>query len=480
MKEFKLYNTKTRKKELFSAQGKIGMYCCGPTVYSYAHIGNMRTYVFEDVLRRILKYLGYDIEHVMNITDVGHLTSDADSGDDKMEKGAAREGKSVWDIAEFYTDSFFRNCDDLKILRPTIIPKATQHIKEMIEMVKTLIEKGYTYQTSDGIYFDTSKFADYAKFARLDVENLQEGHRIDVGGKKHKTDFALWKFSPQGAKRAMEWESPWGVGFPGWHIECSAMSMKYLRQPLDIHCGGTDHIPIHHTNEIAQVEAATGREFCRFWVHGEFLVFDNAKMSKSGDNFITIDTLKEQKIDPLAYRYFCYSSHYRKQLSFSTDNVSAAQTGLDNLRSIVQKYADFDDKDASQKEIENVLDGFYKAVLDDMNMPVALAEVWGILKNTALSGQVKKAAVKQADDILALDLFCAKNADSKIIDGIKFDNPDDFGENEIKEIADLLNRRIEAKKAKDFKTADEIRNVLTAKRIEIIDGKDRVSCKKKQ
>ena len=479
MKEFWLYNTKSRKKEKFSAENKVGMYCCGPTVYSYAHIGNMRTYIFEDVLRRTLEYLGYKIEHVMNITDVGHLTGDADSGDDKMEKGAAREGKTVWDIAEFYTEAFFKNCQDLKILRPSIIPKATEHIKEMIDMVQKLVEKGYTYETADGIYFDTSKFTDYAKFARLDIENLQEGHRIKIGDKKHKTDFALWKFSPKDSKRAMEWESPWGVGFPGWHIECSAMSLKYLPQPLDIHCGGVDHIPIHHTNEIAQVEAATGKEFCRVWIHGEFLNLNNEKMSKSGNNFITVDTLKEQKIDPLAYRYFCYSSHYRKQLSFSIDNVSAAHTGLNNLRNTVQKNADFDDRKVTQKEIETVLEGFYKAVLDDMNMPVALAEIWGILKNGSICGEVKKAAIKKADEILALDLFCEKTSLEKIIDGVKFDGFDDFDDSEIKEIADLLNKRIEAKKNKDFKTADEIRNSIIAKGIEILDNKDGVLCRKK-
>ncbi|MDR0304793.1 MAG: cysteine--tRNA ligase [Chitinispirillales bacterium] len=478
MKEFWLYNTKSRKKEIFTAENKVGIYCCGPTVYGYAHIGNMRTYIFEDVLRRILEYLDYEIKHVMNITDVGHLTGDADSGDDKMEKGATRDGKSVRDIAEFYTEAFFRNCGDLKILRPTIIPKATDHIKEMIDMVQKLVEKGYTYETADGIYFDSSKFSNYAKFARLDIENLQEGHRIEAGDKKNKTDFALWKFSPKDKKRAMEWESPWGVGFPGWHIECSAMSLKYLSQPLDIHCGGIDHIPIHHTNEIAQVEAATDKEFCRFWIHGEFLVIENGKMSKSGDNFITVDTLKKQKIDPLAYRYFCYSSHYRKQLSFSIDNVSAAQTGLNNVRNTVQKITDFDDEKVSKEEIENVLEGFYKAILDDMNMPVALAEVWGILKNGAVSGKIKKAAIKKADEILALDLFCEKTNDIKVIGDIKFDGFAETPQNELKEIVDLLDKRSAAKKAKDFKTADEIRDAITAKGIEILDGRDGVLCKK--
>jgi len=474
MKEFLLYNTTTRRKEAFSTTNKkVGMYCCGPTVYNFAHIGNMRTYIFEDVLRRTLEYCGFAVEHVMNITDVGHLTNDSDSGDDKMEKGAAREGKSVWDIAKFYTEAFFRNSDDLKILRPTIIPKATDHIQEMIDMVQKLIDKGFTYETSDGIYFDTSKFPDYAKFAKLDIENLQEGYRIEIGDKKHKTDFALWKFSPKNEKRAMEWKSPWGIGFPGWHIECSAMSLKYLPQPLDIHCGGVDHIPIHHTNEIAQVEAATGKEYCHFWVHGEFLVIDNGKMSKSGGNFITVDTLKQEKIDPLAFRYFCFSSHYRKQLTFSIENVQGAETGLNNLRALARKTAN-----ATAQNDEKVLEKFYSAVLDDMNMPVAMAEIWGILKNNEISDNVKKAATLKADEILALDLFREVQTNEKIIDGIKFEGFDGTPENELKEIAEMLNKRIEAKKSKDFKTADEIRNAVSAKGIEILDGKDGTLCKR--
>lgn len=486
MKDFLLYNTTSRKKEKFTTTNpKVGMYCCGPTVYNYAHIGNMRTYIFEDVLRRALEYCGFAVEHVMNITDVGHLSSDSDSGDDKMEKGAAREGKSVWDIAKFYTDAFFRNSDDLKILQPTVIPKATEHIQEMIDMVQKLIDNGFTYETSDGIYFDTSKFPDYAKFAKLDIDNLQEGYRIEIGDKKHKTDFALWKFSPKNEKRAMEWESPWGIGFPGWHIECSAMSLKYLPQPLDIHCGGIDHIPIHHTNEIAQVEAATGKEYCRFWVHGEFLVIDNrqgatvAKMSKSGGNFITVDTLKQEKIDPLAFRYFCFSSHYRKQLTFSLDNVKSAETGLNNLRVLARKTVNAAEKSVNSAEAEKILEKFYSAVLDDMNMPVAMAQIFGILKDVSISDNIKKAAILKADEILALDLFREIKTDEKVINGIKFEGFENSSESELNEIADLLNKRIEAKKAKDFKTADEIRNTVSSKGIEILDGKDGVLCKKK-
>lgn len=478
MKEILLYNTTTRSKELFTTtNAKVGMYCCGPTVYNYAHIGNMRTYIFEDVLRRALEYCGFAVEHVMNITDVGHLSSDSDDGDDKMETGAAREGKSVWDIANFYTEAFFRNCEDLKILRPTIIPKATGHIQEMIDMVQKLVDKGFTYTTEDGIYFDTSKFPDYAKFAHLDIENLQEGHRIEIGDKKHKTDFALWKFSPKTEKRAMEWKSPWGIGFPGWHIECSAMSLKYLPQPLDIHCGGIDHIPIHHTNEIAQVEAATGKKYCRFWVHGEFLVIDSSKMSKSGGNFITVDTLKQEKIDPLAFRYFCYSSHYRKQLSFSLENVKGAEAGLNNLRTLARKVTNADDKNANSAEIEKVLEKFYSAVLDDMNMPVAMAQIFGILKNGEISDNVKKAAIVKADEILALDLFRKVETKETIIDGITFVG---FAEtDDLQKIADLVKERSQAKSDKNWARADELRNEIQALGIELIDKKDGIACKKK-
>ena len=292
----KIFDTYTRKKRKFVPieKGKVGIYCCGPTVYNYAHIGNLRTYVFEDVLRRVLEYNGFEVKHVMNITDVGHLTSDADTGEDKIEVGARREGKSAWEIADFYTKAFFRDIERLNILKPKIVCKATDHINEMIELIKKLEEKNYTYRTSDGIYYDTSKFKEYGKLSGMNFKDLNEklkaGARIEFNPeKKNITDFALWKFSPKDKKRQMEWNSPWGIGFPGWHIECSTMSMKYLGEHFDIHCGGIDHIPIHHTNEIAQSEAATGKKFVNYWVHGAFLVLSkNIKMAKSGENFITI------------------------------------------------------------------------------------------------------------------------------------------------------------------------------------------------
>ena len=341
------YNTASRKKEVFTLpEGvpAVRMYCCGPTVYHFAHIGNLRTYIFEDFLVRTLKYYGYKVNHIVNITDVGHLTSDADSGDDKMEKGAAREGKSVWDIAKFYTDAFMADWHRLNIQEPTRWTPATQHIQEQIELVKTLEEKGYTYRTSDGIYFDSLKFPRYADFARLDVENLRKGSRIDMGEKKNATDFALWKFSPKDKKRAMEWDSPWGVGFPGWHIECSAMAMKYNGPTLDIHCGGTDHIRVHHTNEIAQSECANGVPFARFWMHGEFLRTASeekledgtteqkfGKMSKSSGEFLTVSLLMDRGFNPLDYRYFALGSHYRNYLNFTWEALTGAKEAFKSL-----------------------------------------------------------------------------------------------------------------------------------------------------
>ncbi|MBU2542036.1 cysteine--tRNA ligase, partial [Patescibacteria group bacterium] len=351
----KLYNTLSRKKEEFTPLKKglfkskeVGLYTCGPTVYNYAHIGNLRSYVFEDILKRTLEYNKYKVKHVMNITDVGHLTSDADEGEDKMEKGAKREGKTAWEIAEFYTQAFKSNLHDLNIEEPNIWCKATDHIPEQIKLVQKLIEKGVTYETSDGIYFDTTKIDDYGKMANLKNQKLKAGERVDMGEKKNTTDFSLWKWSsrhselhperPTGSegslsspKRQMEWKAFGRMGFPGWHLECSAMATKYLGEQFDIHCGGIDHIPVHHTNEIAQSETATGKKpWVKYWLHNEFLNMANpstgaqGKMAKSAGNFITLDTLKTHNINPLAYRYFLLQTHYRKQLSFSWEALEAA------------------------------------------------------------------------------------------------------------------------------------------------------------
>lgn len=472
MKDVILYNTELRKKVPFTpAKTEVGMYCCGPTVYNYAHIGNMRTYVFEDVLKRVLLLSGYSVKHVVNITDVGHLTSDGDHGDDKMEAGAAREGKSVWDIAQHYTDAFMQNIVDLNILDADLWPKATDHIQEMIDMVQELIDKGFTYTTSDGIYFDTDKFPQYGDFARLDMENLQEGSRVEMGDKRKKTDFALWKFSPKDEQRAMEWESPWGKGFPGWHIECSAMSLKYLGQPLEIHCGGIDHVPIHHTNEIAQVEAATGKKYCNTWIHGEFLVMDNGKMSKSSGSFITVDTLKEQGIDPLAFRLFCFSSHYRKQLTFSLENVEAAAVSLTKLRALTQKEC-ADTASTESSAVEKVLEEFYGAVLNDMNMPQAMGWLWTMLKDSSIPADVKRGAVEEAEKVFALDLFRVEEVNDSVVDGVRFINADGKSEAELSAIAKLINDRVTARAEKDWARADEIRDELNAQGVTVADGAD--------
>ncbi|MBU2219414.1 cysteine--tRNA ligase, partial [Patescibacteria group bacterium] len=329
----KFFNTLTLKKEFFKPikNKRAGIYTCGPTVYNFVHIGNLRAYIFEDILRRTLEYNGYKIKHVMNITDVGHLSSDEDTGEDKIEKSAREQKKSAWEIAGFYTKQFQKDIIELNIEPAHLMPKATEHIKEQIGLIKILEKKGFTYKTKDGIYFNTSKFKDYGKLGKIDIKGLREGARIEKGEKKNPTDFALWKLSSSGEKRQMEWDSPWGKGFPGWHIECSAMSTKYLGQPFDIHAGGIDHIPVHHQNEIAQSEAAYDKPLAKYWLHGEFLVIDQKKMSKSEGNFITLNILKEKNFNPLSYRFFVLSSHYRKPLNFSWQAMEAGQRGLEHL-----------------------------------------------------------------------------------------------------------------------------------------------------
>ena len=376
----KIYNTLSRSTEEFKPikKGKVGLYTCGPTVYNYAHIGNLRTYIFEDILKRVLEYNKYKVKHIMNITDVGHLTDDADAGEDKMEKGAAREGKSAWDIAKFYTNAFKKDLADLNILEPNKFTKATDNIKEQIALVKKLEKKGFTYQTSDGIYFDTSKLPDYGKLAQLSKQELKAGVRVDMGEKKNPTDFALWKFSPIGEKRQMEWKSPWGIGFPGWHIECSAMAEKYLGQPFDIHCGGIDHVPVHHTNEIAQSEAANDKPLANYWMHGEFLVLDGAKMSKSSGDFLTLEVLKNKNFSPLAYRYLLLQTHYRKQLTFSWDAVQAAQNGLEHLYNAARELPKKNEKSAAlEKEFLNYIN-------NDLDIAGALALIWTAIKQKSI------------------------------------------------------------------------------------------------
>jgi cysteinyl-tRNA synthetase len=437
-----LYNTLTRKKEIFKPINPpfVGIYTCGPTVYNYAHIGNLRTYIFEDILKRVLLYNGYKVKHVMNITDVGHLTSDADEGEDKIELEAKRERKNAWQIAEFYTTAFKSDIKKLNILEPDIWCKATEHIDDFIALIKVLEEKGYTYRTSDGIYFDTSKLPDYGKLAGQDIEEMLPGARIEYNPeKKNPSDFALWKFSPKNVKRQMEWDSPWGVGFPGWHIECSAMSTKYLGQPFDIHCGGVDHIKIHHTNEIAQSEAAYGKPMANYWLHGEFLVLGEKRMGKSEGNFITLSVLEEKGYNPLAYRYFCFTAHYRSPLKFTWSAIDSAQRALNRLYENIKKYPREDVE--FHKEYE---EKFHLAINDDLDMPKAISIVWELIRDDTITPEVKRATLIQFDKVLGLSL----------------DNPPEIKIDVPEEIWNLLEEREIARKEKNWERADKIREEI--------------------
>ena len=445
--DLKLYNTLTRQKEVFTPvlPPKVGLYTCGPTVYNYAHIGNLRTYIFSDILKRVLTYNGFRVKHVMNITDVGHLTGDRDMGEDKLESGARREGKSAWEIAEYYTEAFKTDIEKLNILPPTLWCKATDTIEDQIKLIRTLEEKGYTYRTSDGIYFDTSKFENYTKLSHQDLDALKEGARVERNPeKRNATDFALWKYSPKEAQRQMEWDSPWGVGFPGWHIECSAMSMKYLGKMLDIHCGGTDHIDVHHTNEIAQSEAATGKPFFRYWMHGAFLIIAGGKkMAKSEGNFLTLDaTLRKNDLDPLAYRFAAFQTHYRKPMEFSSEAIEAAQNGLQHLRNQVRTLR----HDAKASEVDAAYRSrFLEALNNDLNMPRALAVVQDLLKSE-LSPEVKLATVFDFDRVLGLDL--EKSAAHQAL-------PDD--------VQALVDARQRAREEKQWDLSDQLRDEIQSK-----------------
>ncbi len=406
----KLYNTLTRKKQIFRPirDKKVSLYTCGPTVYDYAHIGNLRTYIFEDILRRVLEYNSYSVNHVMNYTDVGHLTSDTDTGEDKMEKGARRENKTVWEIAEFYIKAFQKDSAALNILKPKLTPRATAHIKEQINLIKILEKKGFTYKTNDGIYFDTSRLKDYGRLAHLDIKGLKAGARIKMTeGKKNPTDFALWKFSPKNSKRQMEWDSPWGKGFPGWHIECSAMSQKYLGKQFDIHCGGIDHLNVHHTNEIAQSEVAFGKIPARFWLHGEHLLIGAGKMAKSEGNFLTLNYLIKKDFNPLAFRYLVLTSHYRSKLNFTWQSLQAAQNALDNLYAFVQMADDKQPafaKASAGKQIKNYEKQFLAPINDDLNTAKAISIVWQIIKDNGLSNKAKGRLLLKFDKVLGLGL----------------------------------------------------------------------------
>ena len=394
-----LYDTYSRTLRPFEPieAGRAGLYACGPTVYDYAHLGNLRTYIFVDSLRRTLEYQGYAVRHVMNITDVGHLTSDADAGQDKMETGSARTGKSAWDIAEQYTLAFQQDLELLRIQPPHTWCRATDHIADQIAFILDLERKGYTYRNADGIYFDTARQPDYGHLARLDRAGLQAGKRVDMGDKRHVCDFALWKFSAAPGLRQMEWDSPWGLGFPGWHIECSAMAARHLGEYFDIHCGGEDHVAVHHSNEIAQTEARYGTRLANFWLHGAFLKTDSAKMSKSSGAFLRLQSLVEQGIDPLAYRYLCLGAHYRSALNFSAAALQGAASGFKRMRAIVGALGEAGVPDPGY------LARFEVELNADLNFPRALALAWEMLKGP-LPDAVKKATILRFDAAFGLGL----------------------------------------------------------------------------
>lgn len=458
----------SRKKEEFKPLNEdfVTIYSCGPTVYNYAHIGNMRTYVFMDILRRALKLNGYNLKHVMNITDVGHLTSDGDEGEDKMEKAAKSQKKTPWEIAAYFTGVFFEDLKRLNIETPELTPKATEHIDQMIDFVKELCDKGYGYETSDGIYFDISKFPRYGRLSRANLEEQLAGasERVEINNeKRHPADFAIWKKAPK--EHIMQWPSPWGMGYPGWHIECSTMSREYLGDCFDIHTGGVDHIPIHHENEIAQSEALTGKKSVDYWMHSEFLLVDNGKMSKSLGNTYTVSDLIEKGYSPLAYRYFCLNGNYRNKLNFTWEALDAAQVSLDRLYAAVAKHKGAPAGNISAETIQEWKKDFAEAVSDDLNVPLGLGILWKVLKNAEKSRDIYEFAL-YTDKVLGLSI--EKNTN-------KANESENKEETEFsQEILDLVAKRTEAKKAKDFKTADSIRDQLKAMGITLIDTKEGV------
>ena len=432
----------------------VRMYSCGPTVYNYAHIGNLRTYIFMDLLRRTLRYEGYKIKGVMNITDVGHLLSDSDDGEDKMQKAAREQNKNPYEIAEYYTKVFFEDLAKLNIGRPELTPKATDHIPDMIKYVEGLMEKGVAYETSDGIYFDISKFPKYGMLSGIKLDEQQAGARVEVNdGKRHPADFALWKKAPK--EHIMQWESPWGMSYPGWHIECSAMSKKYLGEVFDIHTGGVDHIPIHHENEIAQSETLTGKNPARFWMHGEFMLVNGGKMSKSLGNTYTIAQLEQMGYKPMHFRYFCLNAHYRKKLNFTFEGLDGAKVSYERLGSLLLKHKASEAK-TDEKLLAEYKKQFEDNITDDLNIPGALGVLWTMVKEPF------------SKDIYALALDFDKVFGLSLAD-YKEEKKELEVPAEVKAIAE---ERFEARKNKDWAKSDELRNKLSELGYNVKDSKD--------
>ena len=475
MPTLRLYNTLGRKLEEFKPiePGKVGFYGCGPTVYNYAHIGNLRAYVFDDTLVRTLRYLGYDVKHVMNLTDVGHLSGDDDTGEDKMVKSAQERNASVLEIAQFYTEAFFKDEERLNIIRPNVVCKATEHVGDMIALIQRIEKNGYTYASGGNLYFDVTKFPHYGDLARLKLDELQAGTRVDIDENKHNPhDFVLWFTKSKFENQALVWDSPWGRGYPGWHIECSAMSMKYLGESFDIHAGGIDHIPVHHTNEIAQSEAATGHKWVNYWLHNEFLVLSNGKMSKSKGGFLTLQTLIDAGYDALDYRYFLLGGHYRSQLQFSYEALDSAAS---SRKALVERVIALKSKlrPAPLPKVEELpeaaqirLDAFKGHLADDLSTPRALAELWGLLRDASLRPEAALTAAYDMDRVLGLRLAEAQAAPAASVDP------------ELASwVEGLIAERAAAKKAKNWARADAIRAELKAKGVVLEDGASGTSWK---
>jgi cysteinyl-tRNA synthetase len=458
----RFYNTYTRQVELFQPlqPPTVRVYTCGPTVYGDQHIGNYRTFIFEDVLVKTLRLWGYDVRRVMNITDVGHLTSDADEGEDKLEVGARREGMTAWEVAQKYEAAFRQDLRELNIEEPTLV-RATDTVKEQIDLICRLEEQGYTYRTEDGIYFDSSQVSDYGALARLDVAGLQAGKRVEMReGKRRPTDFALWKFSPPGHRRDMEWDSPWGKGFPGWHIECSAIALHCLGETLDIHCGGVDHIPVHHVNEIAQSEAATGRPLARFWMHGDVLLMERGKMAKSLGNLFTVADLRSRGYDPLDYRYFCFTASYRAKLNFTWEGLTAAQTALRRLRAALRRENHAEGREAGltipEKLAKLIVDNqpaaslwqnFLDFIADDLNVPAVIGKLNEYSKDPLPDLHAHITLVKAVDLILDLDLL---RVETEALEGV----PD--------QVQSLVHQREAARAKGEWASADQLRQQIGA------------------
>ena len=480
----KLYNSLTRRKEIFTPreEGKVSMYTCGPTVYHFAHIGNLRSYIMEDVLEKALRYEGYDVKRVMNITDVGHLASDADTGEDKMLKGARREHKTVMEIAKYYTDAFFADCAKLHIKTPDVVEPATNCIDDYIDMVSVLLEKGYAYPAGGNIYFDTSKLDKYYVFNDHDEEDLAVGVREDVEedtNKRHKADFVLWFTKSKFEDQALKWDSPWGVGYPGWHIECSCISKKHLGEYLDLHCGGIDNMFPHHTNEIAQSESYLGHEWCHYWFHVHHLNTSSGKMSKSKGEFLTVSLLEEKGFDPLVYRLFCLQSHYRKGLVFTWENLDNAAVTYNKLLNRIAALNPDTGVEPNLEAAKPYQAKFQKALDNDLNTALAITSIYDVLKGKDLDDATKLYLLNDFDRVLSLNLLegaakvraTAKTATSEGANAYVITGPADADPAEAAQITALLQQRGEARQNRNWAESDRIRDELKAMGIELKDAK---------